>query len=226
MWAVRLAAAALVLAAWSPARCQGVTRQYDDTFRKYSKRFFGPGFDWRLFKAQAMAESHLDPSAASRVGARGLMQLMPSTFREIASRNPEFQSIDDPTWNIAAGIYYDHRLWSQWTDPLVDQERIRFVLGSYNAGRGTLLRARSIAEQRRLDIGQWSSICMVAPEVPKWRHHETLGYVDKIETNLQWLCVPGAFARAASKPAAITGEATPNGPPAPAPAAPPPPPPR
>ena len=29
--------------------------RYDQTFRKYSKRYFGVGFDWRVFKAQAMA---------------------------------------------------------------------------------------------------------------------------------------------------------------------------
>jgi hypothetical protein len=34
------------------------------------------------------------------------MQLMPSTFKEIASKRPEFTSIDDPEWNIAAGILH------------------------------------------------------------------------------------------------------------------------
>ena len=53
--------------------------RYDDTFRKYSKRFFGVGFDWHYFKAQGLAESGLDPAAKSPVGARGVMQLMPGT---------------------------------------------------------------------------------------------------------------------------------------------------
>ena len=30
--------------------------KYDQYFSKYSKRYFGPGFDWHLFKAQAIAE--------------------------------------------------------------------------------------------------------------------------------------------------------------------------
>jgi len=47
-----------------------VTDRFDDTFRKYSQRFFGPGYDWRLFKAQAMAESNIDMNAKSWVGAR------------------------------------------------------------------------------------------------------------------------------------------------------------
>ena len=62
--------------------------KYDDYFRKYSKRFFGIGFDWRFFKAQALAESNLVPDVQSRVGAIGLMQLMPSTFQEIQTENP------------------------------------------------------------------------------------------------------------------------------------------
>ena len=89
-------------------------QRYDDTFRKYSKRYFGIGFDWRLFKAQGMAESNLDSAATSWVGARGIMQLMPATFQEITSRNPEMSRIDDPEWNIAAGIFYDRQLWKLW----------------------------------------------------------------------------------------------------------------
>jgi membrane-bound lytic murein transglycosylase F len=182
---------ALVLAlggAATSAHAQATTDRYDDTFRKYSKRFFGPGFDWRLFKAQALAESNLDPRAASHAGARGVMQLMPTTFGEIQSKNPEFQCIDDPVWNIAAGIYYDRQLWNRWSEPSVDQERVRFVLASYNAGRSTLLRAKSIAEQKQLDARLWGSIRTVAHEVPRWRHKETLFYVDRIETNLGALC--------------------------------------
>ncbi len=78
--------------------------RYDAFFKKYTKRYFGVGFDWQYFKAQGMAESELSATARSMVGARGVMQLMPSTFQEIQTKRPEFESIDDPEWNIAAGI--------------------------------------------------------------------------------------------------------------------------
>ena len=39
--------------------------RYDHIFRKYSKRYFGVGYDWRIFKAQAMAESEMNPNARS-----------------------------------------------------------------------------------------------------------------------------------------------------------------
>ena len=162
-------------------------RRFDETFRKYAKRFFGAGYDWRVFKAQAMAESDLDPEAHSRSGARGLMQLMPSTFAQIQSRNPALVSISDPEWNIAAGIQYDRTLWNLWKEHPEGSDRQRFMFGSYNAGRGTILRAQAVARADSLDFMQWVSIEAVAPRVPGWRHLETLGYVRKISTNLTGL---------------------------------------
>lgn len=156
------------------------TNRYDDTFRKYTKRQFGPGFDWTLFKAQAMAESDLNPNARSRVGARGLMQLMPSTFQLIQSRRPEFGAINDPEWNIAAGIMHDRYLYTLYTRDIGDDERMRFVFGSYNAGEGTIARAAATARAKRLNSGQWANIETVAPTVPRWRYRETLGYVRRI----------------------------------------------
>ena len=50
---------------------QRATERFDPIFKKYTKRYFGVGTDWRWFKAQGMAESDLTPTARSRVGARG-----------------------------------------------------------------------------------------------------------------------------------------------------------
>jgi membrane-bound lytic murein transglycosylase MltF len=171
----------LVLLASSNGHAQSVPDRFDDAFRKYSKQFFGPAFDWRIFKAQALAESNLNPDAKSWVGARGLMQLMPATFSEIRSKNSELGEIDDPRWNIAGGIFYDRHLWTLWKDPEHELDRRRFMFGSYNAGRATLIRAQKVASSKALDPRVWPSIQNVAPQVPQWRHGETLGYVDKIE---------------------------------------------
>ena len=154
--------------------------RYDAIFRKYSKRYFGLGFDWQYFKAQGMAESELNAKARSYVGARGVMQLMPSTFQEIQSKRPEFESIDDPEWNIAAGIMHDRYLWRLWEPVGPDSDRTRFMFGSYNAGEGTISRATAAARAKQLDELRWPNIERVAPEVPRWRYRETLGYVRKI----------------------------------------------
>lgn len=161
-----------------------VTSRYDAHFQKYAKRYFGPGFDWRLFKAQSMAESNLNPNARSWVGARGLMQLMPRTMQEVRGKNPELRLIKHDELNIAAGIAYDRQMWELW-DGNLDADHMReFMLGSYNAGRSTLLRAQDVAASAELDGRQWPNIKIVAPKVPRWRSDETLNYVDRIFLNL------------------------------------------
>ncbi len=160
--------------------------RYDDAFRRYSKRYFGAAFDWHWFKAQGMAESNLDSAATSAVGARGIMQLMPSTFSYIQSKKPEFVSIDDPEWNIAAGIMHDRYLWRLWDGKVGSAERFNFMFASYNAGEGTIGRA---ADSARVAAGvepgaiQWAHVETVAPKVPRWRYRETLGYVRTIDKN-------------------------------------------
>ena len=158
--------------------------RYDQTFRKYSKRYFGVGYDWRVFKAQAMAESEMNPNAKSWVGARGLMQLMPSTYKDISSRASGFGSIDDPEWNIAAGIMHDRSLWRRWERDSIDVDRREFMFASYNAGEGTIMNAQRACVARSLDRRAWRSVETVAPEVPRWRYRETLGYVRKIRNGL------------------------------------------
>jgi membrane-bound lytic murein transglycosylase F len=152
-------------------------------FRKYTKRYFGVGTDWRWFKAQGMAESDLTPGARSRVGARGIMQLMPSTYGQIKSALPRFGAIDDPEWNIAAGILHDHDLWTLWGRDVPEANRWAFMFASYNAGEGTIMRARKTAAAARLDHSQWPAIERVAPTVERWRYAETLGYVRTITAN-------------------------------------------
>lgn len=179
--------AALIAAAagaTQPAAGQRVaTNRFDSYFRKYAKRYFGVGFDWKLFKAQGMAESGLTPTAKSWVGARGIMQLMPSTYHDISSHRPEMTSIDDPQWNIAAGIMHDRDMWMLWRDSIPTEDRWRFMFGGYNAGEGTIFRAQGVARASKLNERTWPSIESVAPTVPRWRYKETLGYVRTIEQN-------------------------------------------
>ena len=163
------------------------SERYDPLFKKYGKRYFGVGFDWRRLKAQAMAESELNAGAVSRVGARGLMQLMPSTFRGIQSQRPEFHSIDDPEWNIAAGVMHDRYLWKLWTPDVPEENRWDFMFASYNAGQGTISRAMAIAKAKKLEHNNWPVIEELAPGVPRWRYRETLGYVRQIGVNYELL---------------------------------------
>jgi membrane-bound lytic murein transglycosylase MltF len=156
--------------------------KYDRYFSKYSKRYFGPGFNWHYFKAQAIAESRLQSDAESGVGAMGIMQIMPATFEEILQKNPSIKGTrKQPRWNIAAGIYYDRTIWKMWTADRPFQDRINFMFGSYNAGKGSILRAQKIANAQKLNPNLWQSIEVTLSQVTGKRSKETIGYIRKIE---------------------------------------------
>ncbi len=156
---------------------------YDDYFRKYSKRFFGAGFDWHYFKAQAVAESHLNPAAVSYVGAQGIMQIMPRTFDEIKVKSKFIEgAATEPKWNIAAGIWYNKQQFDFWAKDRTLEERLRFMYGSYNAGRGNLLKAQRAALADGLNPRVWDSMYEALPKVTGDHSKETLGYVEKIFT--------------------------------------------
>jgi soluble lytic murein transglycosylase-like protein len=81
--------------------------------------------DPRLVKSVMLVESGFNPSAISRKGARGLMQLMPDTAAEHGVAMTE---IHDPQRNIAAGTRHLSRLLAYYGGDLVKS------LAAYNAG--------------------------------------------------------------------------------------------
>jgi len=83
------------------------------------------GFDPFFIVAVIEAESNFDVEAISPTGARGLMQVLPSTFREVSSAPRMF----DPVENVRAGIAYLSKLSKQFKK----QERL---LLAYNVGPG------------------------------------------------------------------------------------------
>lgn len=126
----------------------GKVSPFDDIIKNYADTI---GWDWRLVAALIYQESKFNPSVTSPRGAYGLMQVMPSTglhFGYDVTRSVEN--------NIQAGISYIRMLdsiFSQWvTDP---DERVKFILASYNAGHGHIIDAIRLAEKNGLDPGRW-----------------------------------------------------------------------
>lgn len=155
--------------------------KFDGYFSKYSKRYFGAAFDWRYFKAQAIAESHLKEDARSAAGAVGIMQVMPRTFEEIRQKNPNIRGgLNQPRWNIAAGISYDRQHYLVWNAPRPLADKLKFMFGSYNAGRRNILNAQRLALADGLDENAWSSIETQLPAVTGAHNIETRNYITRI----------------------------------------------
>jgi len=90
-----------------------------------------------LVRAVAKAESALDPRAVSPKGARGVMQLMPATARELGVENAL-----DPAENIEAGARLLRELLEKYGG------RVAEALAAYNAGEGAVLRHRGVPPYR------------------------------------------------------------------------------
>jgi soluble lytic murein transglycosylase-like protein len=95
-------------------------QRLDALVRIYSK---ANGVPPALVRAVIDTESRGDPSAVSRAGAQGLMQLMPGTQAMYGIANPF-----DPASNVSAGTRYLHDLLVRYHND------VQLALAAYNAG--------------------------------------------------------------------------------------------
>ena len=118
-------------------------------FRKYGTQY---GMDWMLMIAQGYQESRLDHAARSRVGAIGVMQVMPATGREL--NVGDIRRIDP---NIHAGVKYIRTMVDRYyaAEPMTELDKVLFAFASYNAGPGRVRQLRREAAERGLDRNVW-----------------------------------------------------------------------
>ncbi len=128
---------------------KGQISRFDSLFRHYARRI---DWDWRLLASLAYAESNFDPTVVSWAGARGLMQLMPRTAR-ILGVPPGKE--DDPEESIKAAVVYIGRLDKSFASVGDKEERIKFILASYNAGEGHIKDAMALAQKYGADPTCW-----------------------------------------------------------------------
>jgi len=105
-----------------------------------------------MLAAQGYQESRLDQSVKSRVGAIGVMQVMPATGKEL-----EVGDIRQIENNIHAGTKYMRQILDRYfADAKFDAlNRCLFAFASYNAGPARVAGLRREAERRGLDPNQW-----------------------------------------------------------------------
>ncbi len=100
------------------------TTAYNDEISAASRRY---GVDEAVVRAIIHAESAFNPRALSRVGAQGLMQLMPATARRFGVGDAF-----DAAQNIRGGVQYLAWLLKRFDG------NVRLAAAGYNAGEGAV----------------------------------------------------------------------------------------
>ena len=125
---------------------------YDNLFKKYAKTI---DWDWRLIASQGYVESRFDTTVVSWVGARGIMQVMPSTARALGL-NPE--DIVKPEPNIRTAVEIIRILEKSFQNRISnDAERKKFVVAAYNSGAAHIYDAIAIAKKIGKNPAIWEN---------------------------------------------------------------------
>jgi membrane-bound lytic murein transglycosylase MltF len=146
--------------------------QIADLFKKYSDQY---GMDYLLMAAQGFQESGLNQSVKSRVGAIGVMQVMPATGQEL--KVGDIRQIEP---NIHAGVKYIRFIVDEYykDEPMDGLNKGLFAFASYNAGPGRIRQLRKEAAKRGLDPNVWfGNVEQIASERIG---RETVTYVSNI----------------------------------------------
>jgi len=162
---------------YSSLKSTGKISKYDDIIKKYSN---GINWDWRLVSSVVYQESHFDHNAKSWVGAGGLMQLMPSTAKELGIKN------DGASENIRIGTKYLNIIYNKFENVPDSIQRVKLVLASYNCGYGHVLDAQRLAEMNNKNKYSWDNgvgESLVKLSHPKYYNKKGIkyGYVRGVE---------------------------------------------
>jgi len=107
---------------------------YPDVLPDFQPLPKGPNLEEALIHALTRQESEFNPTVVSSAGAVGLMQLLPSTAKEVAkSHSVKFEKqklTSDPSYNLSLGSAFLHRLINGYNGSYI------MALAAYNAGPG------------------------------------------------------------------------------------------
>ncbi|NVJ85967.1 MAG: transporter substrate-binding domain-containing protein [Algoriphagus sp.] len=124
---------------------------YDDLIKEGASEL---GWDWRLLASLVYRESRFDTSATSYAGAQGLLQLMPVTLERFGVENA-----NDPIESLRGGVRYLQYLDKFWMERVPEvNERIKFILASYNIGHGHVEDAWRLALKYGANTQTWDEV--------------------------------------------------------------------
>lgn len=115
--------------------------RYDSLIQFYAAK--AGIIDWVRVKDLIRVESSFDPLAVSHVGAQGLGQIMPGTWRELALNQDPF----NPEANIKYTAIYYKQQYDRLSEIIDEDERWKFATAAYNCGRGNLNKALALARK-------------------------------------------------------------------------------
>jgi membrane-bound lytic murein transglycosylase F len=95
-------------------------------------------------------ESKFKPTSKSWVGARGLMQIMPATAKDLG-----ITDTTDPQQSVRGGTAYLNQMYKKFDKVDDSIQRLKFTLASYNSGLGHVRDAQRLADHNDLDRYMW-----------------------------------------------------------------------
>lgn len=163
---------------------------YDEMLQRVGAEY---GVDWVLLSAIARAESEFRFDAVSKVGAVGLMQVMPSTARSMGYEREQLFDAEVSA-EVAAKLLHENNKMLRLPDSFDKTERLNFILACYNAGYSRIADARRLARFHEDNADKWSVVASYLELLaePEFAEHEvvqsgeffgsdeTIAYVGKV----------------------------------------------
>lgn len=163
---------------------------YDKMFQEIGDRY---SVDWLLLSAIARAESEFRFDAVSKVGAVGLMQIMPATAKSMGYEREQLFDAEISA-EVAAKLLHENNKMLHLPRSFDKDERLKFILACYNAGYSRIADARRLARYYEDNADKWSIVAtyLALLSEPEYAEHEvvqsgefygsdeTIAYVNKV----------------------------------------------
>lgn len=127
---------------------------YDNMMRRAAAE---SGHDWRLLSAIAFHESRFNPDAVSKMGALGLMQIMPRVAEQF---NVPQEEAFEPEMNIRLASKLLNKISRslKLSDSASEEDRLSLMLASYVGGIGHVRDAQRLAAKYSEDPENWEVV--------------------------------------------------------------------